>query len=780
MKMNEATTDPGNMQFYDNSIPSLHAGHYVITSTVTLTNQQQENYPVDPVSQSFDVSGPQFSLPGTAVSAVFPADNTNGNFAENLPYILLQQPSLPWERELVAGDTQTPWMALIILQGDEVQLNPLTNSPLISSTVAEFFNPQPHVLKPDIPFASLPQSVLQSQMNSIRITTETFRAVTPRLQELASLTHVRNINPESQEVSGSPDDAWFSVVIANRFPYPGTAQQTAGAVNYAHLVSLEGLTEYLVDQPSWGNNLEVQLVSLANWSFITVPQPGQSFADLAENLVQQEGNNPQSLLLSIPITPDGSAAATRITQGYTALSYHTLTPNDTFAWYRGPFTPVVPQPLPASIVRYQDVSQAMIYDQANAVFDLSYAAAWTIGRLTALADPVFVSAVHKINTETTQTCDRMLANSKKPHLAHIRDLKILAGHGLSRKAFLSDVQQGMAETVQQLLTELQPVSRGSMPPKEPANRNYFFSGETPPAQPAAEAKWFRSKTEVRNVLQTQIEASGSSLSDWLSKLLLLYNIPFSHLVPDQRMLPAESVRFFYVDPNWLRVLYDGALSVTVNSEKEMDNAQLLQDTLWTPSLQKVPSHRRALLRKPADAAGEEQPVLPAAGMLLRSALVSGWPGLSVNASAGGSAVNILRIDRVSPSVLLILWDQVPDTVTISEPEQGIAFGVEDGWIVPLRSLLAADLGAQLAGVNFPSNGTVQDYMRPVTGTNAGGVLQLVPSSGGDITGYLIPAMTAQLKTIPSQQSVVGNMLSPSQWAIEMVQAPQQLVFNPLS
>lgn len=778
MKTIDTALDPGNMQFYDNTIPSLHAGHYVITSTVTLTNQQQENYPVAPVSQSFDVSGPQFSLPGTAVSAVFPADNTNGNFAENLPYILLQQASLPWDRELVAGDTQTPWMALVILQGNEVQLNPATNSPLISSTVAEFFNPQPHVLKPDIPYTSLPQAVLQSQMNSIRITAETFSAVLPRLQEVSSLTHVRRINPDSQEVSGSPDDEWFSVIIANRFPYAGPSEQTSGAVNYAHLVSLEGLVPYLVDQPSWGDNVEVQLVSLASWSFITVPQTGQTFADLAENLVQQEGNNPQSLLLSIPITPDGSTAATRITQGYTALSYHTLTPNDTFAWYRGPFTPVVPQPLPASITRYQDVSQAMIYDQANAIFDHSYAAAWTIGRLTALADPVFVSEAHKINTGTTLISNRMLTNSKKPHLAHISDLKTLAGQGLSRKAFIENVRNGMHTDVQQLLTNPLPVSSGKKKKLQKINVNYFFKGEIPPVLPSAEAKWFRSKTEVRSVLKENIGESGSGLSDWLSKLVLLYNIPFNHLVPDQRMLPAESARFFYVDQNWLRVLYDGALSVTLNSERDIDNTLLMQEALWNPSLKKVPGHRSKLLRKNT-ATAEDLPALPAAGMLLRSALVSGWPGLAVNATAGGNAVNILRIDRVSPNVLLVLWDQVPDTVTISEPQQGIAFGVEDGWIVPLRNLAAANPGAQLSGVNFPATGTVQNYMRPVSGNKVGGVLQLVPPQGGNGNSYLVSAMTAQLKTISSQQPVVGNLLTPSQWAIEMVKAPQMIVFNPL-
>ena len=53
------------------------------------------------------------------------------------------------------------------------------------------------------------------------------------------------------------------------------------------------------------------------------------------------------------------------------------------------------------------------------------------------------------------------------------------------------------------------------------------------------------------------------VTGWLAKLYLLYGVPFNTLVPDHRMLPMESVRFFYIDENWLTALLNGALSIGV-------------------------------------------------------------------------------------------------------------------------------------------------------------------------------------------------------------------------
>jgi hypothetical protein len=42
---------------------------------------------------------------------------------------------------------------------------------------------------------------------------------------------------------------------------------------------------------------------------------------------------------------------------------------------------------------------------------------------------------------------------------------------------------------------------------------------------------------------------------------LFKGVPLFYLAADERMLPAESIRFFHVDQSWLTALIDGALSI---------------------------------------------------------------------------------------------------------------------------------------------------------------------------------------------------------------------------
>lgn len=760
-----STLQPGFTQFYDYDLPGLPAGTYQISVTQALPNAATEHFS-QTVTQTFVAQGPQFSLDASEVHAQFPASNANGDFSEVLPNIMLENPKLPWERALTS-DPKVPWMALLVFRADEVTLDPATNSPIVTSSVAEFLAPVPGVLKPDIATASVSAAVLASSMNSLVISTEVFRAVTPRSVELASLAHVREIDPEHQVLSDLGAAPWYSVLLANRFPDSGSGNDEAGAVNFVHLVSFEGLSNYLVDDPAWPDGVRaVQLVSLANWRFVSSRQQGQTFADLAENLIASAGSDPDQLLLRIAGAADASTAAERIGQGYTALSYHTLPGPDTFAWYRGPFSPVPPQPLPSAIDFYQHPSQAQIYDQANGIFDQSYASAWSIGRLAALSDPDFIDSMQQVRNRVLSTGRRLLERSRMPHLAGL-SIAELAAPGVTRRHLGRALAEGMGE---RLTAALRQPSRAN-PPGPRARRgkrrtNFLIAGEAVPENPAAELRWFLSNSGVREFLTSQVAGELDPLAGWLAKLVLLYNIPFNHLVPDQRMLPTESVRFFYVDQDWLRVLADAAMTIGVHGSRDMEVNTLVAPELWRQARRKVPMVRRRLLGKPMDAA-DPLPPMPAAGMLLRSALVSGWPGLQVIGTQAGSTVTALRIDRLAPNVLIVLWEAVPDTVTISQPQQGLAFGVESGRIA-LRSLAASNLGQQTGGF-FPGTGDISQFYRTPEGDIGQQVLKLVPADPTQ-RGYLIPDL--------QQTLAQSQLLSPAQFAIEMVNAPQQIDFNP--
>lgn len=765
MSVLESNLQPGFTQFYDYDEPGLPAGVYEISVTQALPNAVTNQFS-QTVTQTFVSEGPQFSIDTAEVHSLFPAANANGDFSQVLPNILLENPKLPWERDLTSKPN-IPWMALLVFKANEIVVDPETNSPVITSSVQDFLAPVPGIVKPAISQSSLSSTVLSSSMNSILIGTNVFQAVTPRLVELSNLAHVREVNPEHQAVGDLGADPWYSVLLANRFPDSANSTDAAGAVNFVHLVSFEGLSNYLIDTPTWPSGAEaVQLVSLANWRFVSTIQAGQTFGDLAENLITSVASDPTQLLLKIPISNDGSAAATRIEQGYTALSYHTLPGQDTFAWYRGPFSAVPPQPLPAAIDSYLHPSQAEIYDQANGIFDQSYSSAWTIGRLAALADPDFIDTLQQTRALVLRQGRRLLERSKMPHLAGL-SLEELAAPGATRKYLGRSLAEGMGAQLTAALRQPQSATPAALHVRrEKRQTNFLLTHEEPPTNPAAELRWFLGNAQVSSFLTAQVASGLDPMADWLAKLVLLYNVPFNHLVPDQRMLPVESVRFFYVDQNWLTVLANAAMTIGVHGTRDIEVNKLIAPELWRQAKLKVPAVRRKLLRRRTDAA-PPMPQMPAAGMLLRSELVSGWPGLQIIGTAAGTTVNAMRIDRLAPNVLIILWDAVPDTVTISQPQQGLAFGVENG-TVALRSLTAANLGQQ-TGAFFPTTGNISQFYRSASGDIGQQVLQLVPATAGT-PGYLIPGLQQALSQ--------SQLLSPAQFAIEMVNAPQQIAFNP--
>ena len=103
------------------------------------------------------------------------------------------------------------------------------------------------------------------------------------------------------------------------------------------------------------------------------------------------------------------------------------------------------------------------------------------------------------------------------------------------------------------------------------------------------------------------------ITDWLIRLASLQGVPFGYFVPHPQVLPVESVRFFTVDPNWIAALVDGALSLGVPVGPRLVVPETLADDR---SLQ---PHAGTVT-----------------GLLMRSAIVAGWPGVTVVA---GTATN---------------------------------------------------------------------------------------------------------------------------------------------
>lgn len=130
--------------------------------------------------------------------------------------------------------------------------------------------------------------------------------------------------------------------------------------------------------------------------------------------------------------------------------------------------------------------------------------------------------------------------------------------------------------------------------------------------------------------------------DWFGALTRLQGIPFSYLVPDERMLPRNSLRFFMVDPNWMTCMLYGALALGTLHEAE-----------------------RACIHAHS-AAGKAKFSKLLSGCLIRSELLSAWPDLVINAhgirpespqSAKPEDLTALGPPRrLSPSIALCLFE----------------------------------------------------------------------------------------------------------------------------
>src|ERR1051325_3209881 len=91
---------------------------------------------------------------------------------------------------------------------------------------------------------------------------------------------------------------------------------------------------------------------------------------------------------------------------------------------------------------------------------------------------------------------------------------------------------------------------------------------------------------------------------------------------------------------------------------------------------------------------------PKSGFLLRSSIVSGWPGVEVtaatNAEPDPKLPKILRLDQISDGGLFCLARGSLDTVTFREPREGITFGVSsDGKVKATKSGKVLDVKKDL-------------------------------------------------------------------------------------
>lgn len=535
------TTEPTKIEFIQYHQPVLKDGNYEITVTQEIKGEKITTNNSFSITRKFSVSGERFELNPTDIHAVFPPDGSLGEHSNVLPHIILNRSTLPWERQAISNNNNIPWLALLLFEETE---NP--ESKIITLKTLKDINSYS---------AKFPNFRLESGQHEddkviiIDVNKKLLKEILPTKEDLAYLAHVRQGTDEQGKLVGDE----LAVVIGNRLP------KKSGR-STVHLVSLEGrYNNNSFDFQGAGDNDNIRLVSLKSWSFSCIDEK-QSFKGLLLNL------NREPSTLRLPKI-DNPEAEKYLSMGYVPLPHFLRQGGKTFSWYHSPLI-TGNNPNNNITLPIRTADDLIIYNPNNGIFDVSYAAAWELGRLLALQ---------------SKNLSVSLYNWKRTHRQNLQNVE----------------------------THL----------------------------------------PVYNQPNTELP---ENIYNWFKDLSLLKGVPFNYLVPDELMLPVESIRFFYIDSLWIECLLDGAFSIgrVTTSDHKHD-----QENNTNPAVNNYPT---------------------VTGFLLRSDIVSGWPGLLVDGynEDDTKKIELLRMERLSTNVLICLFNGEIKTLDIHQKPETLHFGLD--------------------------------------------------------------------------------------------------------
>lgn len=622
----------GTIEFIQFHRPTLESGVYEVGLTQRLSGHQKDD---STWSQqlSFVVAGERFAQLGSQeVAAVFPPVGSLGDHQNVLPHITLKRSTLPWERSADRDDSvnsqSLPWLVLLLLWDadfakpeDRPQLKVVSLSELLQASGVKF------------PSVKLELGVQDpsDRVTVLDLKKKYLKPIVPSLKDLAYLAHVR----QPKDASGvAKPDSERATVLCNRLP------QAKGS-STAYLISVEGRYKSgSFDYQGAGDDDVIRLVCLKSWSF-SCPDEPQSFTQILDSLNRTPG--------TLRCPDSGNAVADQyLAMGHVPLPHALRQGGKTVSFYRGPLSPGLPTdalPLPT-----RAADGLLRYDVHTGMLDVSYAAAWELGRMLTLQNkPVSVALYH-----------------------------------WKRNSGLSSRQQQQQKGRATRLLRTRAVN------------------DTMPAPVAA----------------------------WFQSLSRLESLPFNYLVPDEALLPVESLRFFRLDPLWVDSLLHGAFSI---------------GSVISGSARPLAANRNI------------------SGILLRSSVVSGWPDLLVDAystrhddndfHADATPLELLRMERLSPNVLLCLFDGLVKTVDIHLKPEAMHFGVDAATGEPPqfhKTLRDSEDGQETSGPPLPVDWN--DLQRRVLN-----ISQLATDIG-------------------DAQKYSGDQFTSAQFALEMIEGVQKVRF----
>lgn len=422
-----------NVSFVQHFIPGLEAGEYQLQLHHEV--QDSNKKPVDGAaytsSYTFAVRADRFSLshPSQTIKSVFPNNLASGEYSTVLPHVVFSQKTFPWIRypSLKPPFTQPDpgkdtdidvptWLWVMILDEDDVSACTQQKFSLDlvphSAIIGDLFSPQAvsqSTLSNNYSYFNGETSTggldvgetIDNPIKVIDVPLKFFWQIAPTLKDLELMAHGRKVSlvktSQDQEDVEEPIGT-FSVVMGNRLP-------NTNKTTHAYLVSLEGLESFLPHQDgspptvSYNDTYNLRLAVLKHWTFFSTGEPA-TFVHKLESLNQSDTSN-TNLRLSYKGTNQLINEACNM--GFVPLNETLRTSESTVSWYRGPLSPYSIAKSSKIIFPIPSSDAVTAFDPTTGMFDVSYACAWTLGRMLALQDKGFSVELYNWKHGLTQS-----------------------------------------------------------------------------------------------------------------------------------------------------------------------------------------------------------------------------------------------------------------------------------------------------------------------------------------------------------------------------------------
>lgn len=713
--MSTKVTDPtaqGQIQFIQSHQTALEPGQYKVS--VKQTVKVAKDNDAFRSHLTFVVQGNRFALPQPEIHAVFPPAGSSGDYSHTLPHIALTSSTLPWERLAQPDNQKTPWLALILIHEGEKLLRTLPRDYILETLLRDAQDNEKNQLW---------QHMLSDRIGWLKDADDEALIVEPSDRKSAQL---------SGEFAGL--ETQVEAVLAQ-------AENTK-------LISLDKLQQSSTGPIKWpGVDLEISQTDDDNVTVIDVPKKLLSeLLPTAEDLeylahVRQvtgdaESTEPLSVVISNRLPkPDGLSTAYLVSlenryangkfddQNATDDEYIRLVTLKSWS-----FACTSPEQNFAGLLKNLSKDTLRLPTQDNPEAAPYLAKGYR-------AFPHYLRQGGK----TFSWYHSPLLPGENPTSLHLSQLAIRNVDQLiayNPNTGLFDISYAAAWQLGQLL---------ALQDKQFATR--LFNWKRANAQKLAkdnqQALYPHLFSESENA-PVDLELP-EDIKPWFERLGLLQGVPFNYLVPDEQMLPTESIRFFSLDWFWVESLLDGAFSIG-----RVQDADVQQDRDHNPL------------------AGEPKRI---SGCLIRSDVVSGWPDLQIEGSAASivgdipmtetQKLTILRRDRLSEDVFICLFDGVIGTVDISLKPEGLNFGMNHDAIGNVWRELRTLEGLEQSDWNVPLI-PAEDNQFPMI--NPKSVINITNLANG-------------MKTKLQEQAQSVDEFTAAQFSLQMIQGIEKVRFS---